>query len=179
VLRPTDPILDERVARAKFAAAERIYANRALFTPRGWRILEPAFPQLTVMFDAPGGRTIGGVRLQLRNFDFLPPSVTFLDADEQLHTVATLGLLLRPFEQSHVPPAIRDGFMLIASTGGYLPGMHPFTQLPFLCIRGTWEFHVHPQHADIQWEWIRSERGYGLQYLIEQARGVFQEELFR
>jgi hypothetical protein len=119
------------------------------------------------------------VRLQLRNYDGLAPSVEFLDERGRPHTQVTLGILLRAPELSHVPPYIMNGQMLVpASRVGYLPGNHPFTDKPFLCIRGTWEFHVHPQHADVLWEWIRADPGYNLQYVIQHARDAFLPEVF-
>jgi putative metal binding uncharacterized protein len=179
MLRPDDPLLDLAVARSKFAAAETIYAARDLYRKRGWVVEQPAFPILTVRFKDRRGNTKAGVQLLLRNYDFLPPSVTFLDENGRPHSAETLGLLLRPHPQANVPPALKDGYMLTASTGGYLPGAHPFTQLPFLCVKGVWEYHVHPQHAEVAWEWIRTDPGYGLQSVIANAHHAFQESVFR
>jgi len=125
-------------------------------------------------------RPKAGARLRLRNYDALPPSVEFLDERGRPHNQVTLGVLLRAPEVSRVPPYVRNGLMLTPASGlGYLPGNHPFTEKPFLCVRGTWEFHVHPQHADIMWEWIRADPAYNLQYILEHAHGAFLPELFR
>jgi len=132
------------------------------------------------MFVDHHGRPRAGARLQLRNFDALPPSLEFLDASGRPHSEVTLGLLLREPQESHVPPYLLNGqIMRPVGQLGYLPGNHPFTNRPFLCIRGTWEFHVHPQHADILWEWIRSDSTYSLQYLFEHAKHAFRPEVFR
>jgi len=179
VLRPAVPFLDERVARAKFTEASRLYEQRALFAPRGWVIDPPVFPLMTVQFLDQKQTVRCGVELQLRNYDFLPASVIFTNADRQPHTDMSLGSLLRPYEVSHVPPAIKDGFMLRMSGGGYLPGLHPLTLRPFLCVRGVWEYHTHPQHVEILWESIRGLPGYGLQYVIEQAHNALRPEVFR
>jgi hypothetical protein len=42
----------------------------------------------------------------------------------------------------------------------------------------VWEYHVHPQHAEVAWEWIRSDPGYGLQYVLEQAHAAFRPDIF-
>ena len=178
LLRPDVPFLDDRVARAKFSAADDLYASQHLFAPRRWLIQPPSFPHLVVKFADRMGNIRAGVRLQLRNYDFLPPSVVFLNAEGVAHSDMTLGVLLRPYEQSHVPPALQSGQMLVADNGGYLPGGHPFTLQPFLCVRGVWEYHTHPQHAETMWESIRDDPAFGLQYVIEQAHAVFRRDLF-
>jgi len=178
VLRPDLPLLDERVARTKFTAAEEIYQGRSAFEPRGWFIQPPLFPNLVVKFADRKGTVRAGVRLQLRNYDFMPPSVVFLNAESAPHSDVTLGVLLRQYEQSHVPPALHGGQMLVADNGGYLPGGHPFTLQPLLCVRGVWEYHTHPQHAETMWESIRDDPAFGLQYVIEQAHAVFRQDLF-
>jgi hypothetical protein len=179
VNKPDVPLLDERVAREKFAAAWSLFNNRREFRPRGWEIEKPVFPFLKVMFEDRRRRPKAGVRLQLRNYDALPPSLEFLDDKGRPHTQVSLGILLRPPEESHVPPYVRNGMILQPpNLIGYLPGNHPFTERPFLCIRGTWEFHVHPQHADILWEWIRADGSYSLQYLLEHAHHAFRPEVF-
>jgi hypothetical protein len=125
-----------------------------------------------------GDRRVG-VRLGLRNYDFLAPSLRFLRPDGTLHTDRSLGVLLAEPGQTHVPPLVRNGRILLAKDGGYLPGNHPFTLAPFLCIRGVWEFHVHPQHADVLWEWIRADPGYGLQYVLEHSFRAFRPDLWQ
>jgi putative metal binding uncharacterized protein len=178
LIGPDDNILAEPAARSAFDVADRLYEGRSMFRRRGWVIQPPDFPNLTIAFTDRRGRTRAGVRLNLRNFDFLPPSLVFLDERLVPHRDMTLAPLLRDPEFSHVPPAVRAGTILRVKAGGYVPGNHPFTLRPFLCIRGTWEFHMHPQHADVQWEWLRTEPGYGLQYLIEYARDALLPAAF-
>jgi hypothetical protein len=170
------------VARAKFAAATQLYEQRERYQLRRWEIEQPQFPVLRVWFLGRDGTRRVGVRMQLRNYDFLPPSMTFIDHEGRLHSDQSLGLLLRPPEQTHIPPAIfREGILVVdraGAFGGYLPGGHPFTERPFLCVRGTWEFHVHPQHADLPWDWIRPDPNYGLDYLLTHARANFRDDVF-
>jgi hypothetical protein len=137
-----------------------------------------------VWFLGKAGTRRVGVRIQLRNYDFLPPSVLFVDRQARPLPDQSLGLLLRHPEESHVPPAIVNGQILVAERApdktfaGYLPGNHPFTERPFLCVRATWEFHIHPQHADVPWEWIRTDPAYGLDYLVTQARSCLRDDVF-
>lgn len=108
----------------------------------------------------------------------MPPSLRFVRADGTLHTDQSVGVLLGTPGETHVPPLVRSGTILLASGGGYLPGNHPFTLAPFLCIRGVWEFHAHPQHEDVLWEWIRSDNTYGLHYVIEHAYRALRTDLW-
>lgn len=179
MIRPEDPLLEEQVARAKFAAAEDVFGQRKIFEPRGWEVTKPEFPRLLVRFRSRAGIVRAGVELNLRNYDFFPPSVVFLDAQGRPHTQESLGVLLAPFDVSHVPPYVEEGHMFGHESGkGYLPGQHPFTLRPFLCIRGAWEFHSHPQHADVLWEWIRQNPDYNLPYLLEHSYQAFRRDLF-
>ena len=175
---PETPLLDERAAASKFGAARDFYARRQVLAARGWLVDAPSDWRLRVMFSDRSGRVRAGVLLQMRNYDALPPSLVFLDESRRPHSQESLGVLLTDPGVSHVPPFLQNGFMLVGQAGGYLPGTHPFTNRPFLCIRGTWEFHMHPQHADVMWEWIRNDSGYNLQYLIENAQRAFRPDLF-
>ena len=38
-------------------------------------------------------------------------------------------------------------------------------------------FHVHPQHADLPWEWIRTDADYGLDYLVTHARACIRDDV--
>jgi hypothetical protein len=183
VLKPEDPVLEETVALQKFIAARALFERRELYFARGWEIEEPEFPLLRVWFVGPDHRRRVGVRIYLRNYDLTAPSLTFISPTSALLRDEDLGLLLRPPDQTKIPPARYEGQLLFAQSpkgtfAGYLPGGHPLTQRPFLCIRGTWEFHSHPQHADVPWEWIRTDPNYGLDYLLTHARACFREDVF-
>jgi hypothetical protein len=39
--------------------------------------------------------------------------------------------------------------------GIFNPGPHPTTQLPFVCMPGSKEFHTHPGHTNETWEGFR------------------------
>lgn len=183
MLKPDDPVLDERVAVEKFEVALALHSRRKVYRSKRWEVEKPVFPVLRVWFlDASDKRRVG-VRFQLRNYDLLPASLTFIGSGGGFMSDQQLGLMLKPPDQTRVPPARYDGKVLFArgapgGFGGYLPGGHPITGRPFLCIRGTWEFHVHPQHADLPWDWLRGDPNYGLDYLLTHARASFRDEIF-
>ncbi len=174
---PEGPALEERVARRKFRQAELLYENRNLFEARGWEIAEPRFPSLSVFFKREGV-SLCGVRLELRDYDFSPPSVVLIGANGRPLTALQLRAMLAPFQRSHVPPSAMQ-LALPGDANDYIPGGHPITGLPFICIWGTAELHSHPQHANILWEWLRADPAYGLQRLVEAGREAYRDELFR
>lgn len=138
---PNDPILDIEVARRKFAEAVGIYERRAEYATVGWDVREPRFPKLEVFFIAHGHRKIG-VRLGLRNYDFQPASVTYLNPSGALFTGP---IPVAVFPQPQGPPMARIVYV------------HPLTKLPFLCVEGTWEFHTHVQHQHKRWDEFRAQ----------------------
>jgi len=183
VLKPEDPVLDETVARQKFTAATTLFERRHLYDARGWEVEEPSFPLLRVWFVGRDTTRRVGVRVALRNYDLTAPSLSFISSSGAHLRDEDLGLLLRPPDQTKIPPARYEGQLLFAqgpagAFAGYLPGGHPLTQRAFLCIRGTWEFHSHPQHADVPWEWIRTDPNYGFDYLLTHARACFRDDVF-
>lgn len=80
-----------------------------------------------------------GVRFVLDDFDLRAPSVTFRHP-------TTWDLL----PHGHLPRGVH-------MINGKPPGMqvvhdkHPTTGLPFFCMRGTREYHEHPQHSGDEW----------------------------
>lgn len=83
-----------------------------------------------------------GVRVSMDDYDQLAPSVTFHDP--------WTWELLRP---GNLPPAL-----LLDDKGtvrSVLLDQHPLTNVPFLCMRGTREYHEHPQHTGDDWMLMR------------------------
>lgn len=39
---------------------------------------------------------------------------------------------------------------------GMMSGVHPVIGLPFACVRGTWEYYLHPSHNQERWDTHRS-----------------------
>lgn len=79
-----------------------------------------------------------GVRISLDNFDLQPPSVVFCD----------------PFTWESLPATKVHPAHLVDDAGkatNVLITAHPSTKLPFLCVRGTREYHEHPQHSGDDW----------------------------
>jgi hypothetical protein len=87
-----------------------------------------------------------GVRVSLDDYDQRAPSVTFHD----------------PWTWEFLPPErIPLGQTLDEHGKAQLVVLndHPETRRPFLCIRGTREYHEHPQHTGDEWSLYRGDVG--------------------
>lgn len=117
-------------------------ANEALYSRRGWILLDVSHLTVTVGFLASvpaGGRSwpvmTTCVRLEYDNFDLWPPSVVFLD----------------PFTRQPAMPLVQAPDQVGEEIRDALVFGHPFTGLPFLCLPGVREYHTHPQHTGDDW----------------------------
>ncbi|MDY7229894.1 putative metal-binding protein [Hyalangium rubrum] len=92
-----------------------------------------------------------GVRVLMDDYDQRAPSVTFRDPwtwellsfDEMLRAILV-------DEKGNTRPVLVEA--------------HPVTKQPFLCLRGTREYHEHPQHSGDDWVLLRG--GFGLFSLL-------------
>lgn len=139
-MRPSDPLLDERVARRKFAEATELHANRAAFASLRWDIRPPRFSTLRVMRTGNAGSVVG-VELELRNYDYLPASVLYVGADGRPLTWPGLVPFVRAFPAPDGGPQRQR-----------IVQAHASTDLPFLCRPGVLEYHTHLQHRHDRWE---------------------------
>jgi hypothetical protein len=76
------------------------------------------------------------IRLDYTNYDLEPPSLRFIDV----------------WTGEPATPPVQPA--QLSSTGepqNLLPGPHPDTGLPFLCLPGLLEYHTHPQHSGDLW----------------------------
>ncbi len=173
--------LDPAVARRKFAReVERVEAQRtvlqgwgcfivntiyphvdAVFMPRKpMRLLLPMNPRQTqglifmvrsepqfVPVELPSlAARAFGVRADLAEFDQRAPGVSFHDP----FTWEPLPYALLPLGQ-HIDE--HGNAMRVVLDG------HPGTKRPFLCMRGTREYHEHPQHSGDEWALYRGQYG--------------------
>ena len=80
------------------------------------------------------------------------------------------------------PPSIEllnpDGSPLPAPIPGgvFHPGPHPNTGRPFICMRGSLEFHTHPSHLNESWAQYRGQDGMGLIGILMQIADAWREQ---
>jgi hypothetical protein len=80
------------------------------------------------------------------------------------------------------PPGIEllnpDGSPLAGTVPGgiFHPGPHPSTGRPFICMRGSLEFHTYPGHVNESWAQYRGQDGMGLIGIVMQIADNWREQ---
>lgn len=135
--------MHELASRALFKEQTDGFTSR-LAQSRGWTFFQIEYPILDVGF-AKEGRT--GLRLlfNCQDWDEQPPSIQLLAMDGTFLTV------LQP-----------------NPTSVFNTGLHHLTGRPFICMRGSREYHTHPSHTTDLWDSYRSHPDNNLGGLLTQ-----------
>jgi hypothetical protein len=87
-----------------------------------------------------------GVRVLMDDYDQRAPSVTFRDPwTWELLPFGALPQAINVDDKGNALKVLHD--------------QHPLTNVPFLCMRGTREYHEHPQHTGDDWMLMRGGSG--------------------
>lgn len=126
------------VSRRMFAE-DTAHLTTKFATVRGWTLHEVEFPMIDCCFAGPGKRAIR-LRLLCEDWNDEPPSIEILDPDG--------SPLSTPLLDPH---------------SVFNQGPHPATGRPFICTRGSREYHTHEGHRNDRWENVKEDRDkYGL-----------------
>jgi len=136
--------MHELASKALFATSMQ-HVNAELCAARGWMLHTVEYPVVDVAFCAPGRTTL---RLLVRAEDWngQPPSIELQAADGTPLTKAPVA----PGAQFHQGP-------------------HPSTGKPFVCMRGSREYHTHSSHLTDLWSNYRELPEYTLSSIITQV----------
>lgn len=118
---------------------------------RGWVLHQVSYPILDCEFQA-AGRTPLRLRLNCENWNTRPPSIDLLDS-------AGSYMLKLPNGMSSV----------------FNPSAHGNTGRPFVCMRGSLEYHTHPSHLTDSWESLRTSDDYTLGGILTQLWHAWQK----
>jgi len=116
-----------------------------LLEARGWSMVASEFPRLDVAFRR-DGRIPMLLRLNCEDWNSRPPSMAVL--------------------------AESGGPLTRFPTGGggqFHSSAHPVTRVPFICMPGSLEYHIHPSHTVDSWDNYRDRPGYDLGGLVTQV----------
>ena len=122
------------------AASRRMFAEdtsqltAAFATARGWTLHVVEYPTIDCCFSGPEKKPIR-VRLSCEDWNDQPPSIEILEADGS------------PVSAGLVDP-----------NSVFNRGPHPATGRPFICTRGSREYHAHDSHRDDLWENLKGDR---------------------
>lgn len=140
-------------------AAEAIFRahtqgiSEHLMALRGWQLFGRDYPILDVGFSAPG-RTSLRLRLMCDDWNDAPPSIILL----------TLG----------------GGPIAQVPQGGgsvFHQGPHPQTGKPFICMAGSYEYHIHPNHTSDNWSNYKTRSGYDLGGIVTQIWNAWKKTI--
>jgi hypothetical protein len=145
--------VDPEVTRQKVQREIENWFTNSNYRERGWLLLgiDESLPAIELGFLAKVATSTGSgflpvlvcaIRLSYDNYDFWPPSLTFIDAFTGQPSKPHVGALMP------TPEGLRS--VLIEP--------HPMTKQPFLCLPGIREYHSHPQHTGDDWLLHRSLR---------------------
>jgi hypothetical protein len=124
---------------------EAKHLSPALCERRKWVMHHLAFPLINLAFMLQG-RTPLRLSFKCDNWNDLPPSIRL----ENLDGTPLTKLLPNP-------------------TGVFHTGPHHLTNLPFVCMRGSREYHTHPSHVTDLWDSIRGQSRYTLGGIMTQV----------
>jgi hypothetical protein len=135
--------------------------DKRLLQWRGWTVITDKFPVLDVVF---GHATRPPLRLRFTcdGWDDQPPSIELLDE-----------------AGAHLPtpcPAGHPHHYVFANSGSvFNTGPHSATTArPFVCMRGSREYHTHDGHRTDSWDNYRGKSGNDLLGLVDQLWKVWK-----
>lgn len=148
--------MHEALSRARFEQEVAVIPP-AICTTRRWNIHQAAFPIFDVEFQAADGDDRPGLRLRMDFSDWneLPPSIVLQRPDG---TVIT---------------------QIMAPRGGtsvFNAGPHSSFARPFICMKGSREYHTHASHTADLWDNYKNASGYDLGGIVTQIWKAWQKD---
>jgi hypothetical protein len=170
-------VVDPRVSETKFQQElDTFYAAEAVHRMRGIFIIKASFPDMVFVFTAPQLRPsplVFAVKVNFDNYDLEPLSVLFIDPYSWVPLEAAPVPLYRKVIKADQTIELHE-LVQKESTG-----------LPFICLPGIREYHLHPAHTGDLWLLHRGKGGEGtLGFILDklyiygiQGIGTFQMQL--
>jgi len=142
--------MHEAASRALFEDEVGNFSER-LAKSRGWVFHKLEYPIIDSDILCHNGNNLR-VQLVCDNWNELPPSIILLNAD---------GSHMISFQ--------------VGATGVFNPSKHPATGRPFVCMRGSREYHTHPSHINDPWEPLRHLSAYSLGGILHQLSRAWRK----
>jgi len=133
--------------------------DKRLVKRRRWTVVAADYPVLDVIFGHPSRAPLR-LRITCDDWDDLPPSIELLTSDG-----------------AHIPtnrdPGLPHEYVFAGGGSIFNSGPHPSTGRPFICMRGSREFHTHSSHCAEVWDNYRGRSGNDLLGLLDQLWRVW------
>lgn len=124
-----------------------------LLEARGWIINSKDYPVLDVTFIKETHK--GRVRMLCNDWNELPPSIVFLDANNGAELTAVA----------------RDPAGVINNSA------HPVTGKPFICSTGSREYHTHSSHIGDIWDNYKGKPGFDIGGILTKVWRAWRKSL--
>jgi len=144
--------VDKELSLALFTKHTVNLTNRLAAT-RGWILHKVEYPVIDCEFTQQG-RVPLRVRFHCDNWNELPPSIVLLSSEGR---------------ELAGPEAPRN------HTNVFNASPHPITQKPFICMRGSREYHTHSSHTSDHWENIKTLPSYQLGEILTQVWNAWKK----
>jgi hypothetical protein len=156
-------LVDPDISKRKFKREIINYKkNEADYIKRGWWLLKASYPEVFVIFATPQLKppcAVFGVVINFVNYDFWPPSVSFVDpftrAKLKKSELLTNLFRLQSSDVDNAQNKVQIQELLQAHSDDKI----------FLCLPGVREYHDHPAHTGDSWLTHRG-KGEGSLYFI-------------
>ena len=175
--RTTERLVDPRVSRRKFdREVERYRRLEDEYIRRGWWMHRAEFPEVFVVFGTdkttPPAVAFGAV-LDFTDYDLRPPSVRLVNPfTREPYTLARLPTRLPRRVPAPAPggTGAGDGNPTPAGEARFteLMAAHRPDDVPFLCVPGVREYHMHPAHSGDSWLLRRGGEEGSLTFILDQ-----------
>lgn len=128
---------------------------------RNWTVVTAEFPVLDVVFNHPVRAPLR-LRFTCQGWDDEPPSIEILTEGGE------------PIPSFRDPSHAHD-YVFAGGLSIYNSGPHEQTGRPFICMRGSREFHIHSGHRNEVWDNYRGRSGNDLLGLLDQLWRVWKK----
>lgn len=133
--------------------SELAAVSRALTVRRRWIIHQMEFPVIDCEFEHPEKQHLR-VRFHCDDWNTLPPKIELLTPKGE-------PLIIVPGRK----------------TGVFNASAHPVTGKPFICMRGSREYHTHKSHTADLWEPLRGQSSLSLGGILTQVWNAWLKEI--
>ena len=143
----------KEVSKALFEEQTR-GLNTKLAKSRGWTIHKVEFPIIDCEFSEDGWQGLR-ILMECSEWDERPPSIELQSPDGN---------------------TLPEGMVPVGSTHVFNKSRHQNTQRPFVCMRGSYEYHTHSSHINDLWSPLRGKDAYTLGEILSQLWNAWKKD---